>query len=217
MKGKINLAIGLLLFLPFLFALAAHESNTSEAAANWPMPGRDLGGTRFSPLAQITPANVNQLKVAWVYHMKPAGSASLHPSEDQPLVVGPTMYVATPYSRIVALDAATGREQWVFQIPDGDQPSVRGANYWPGGEGAGPAIIFGTRRGRLYSINAATGQLSQEFGDHGVVDLKTPEVMTTGKDKSYILPSPPMNRIHPRPRRTGPCQGVTSAVLASRR
>jgi quinoprotein glucose dehydrogenase len=179
--------IGLLLLLPVFYALAA-----PEAAANWPMPGRDPGGTRYSPLKQITTANVNQLKVAWVYHMKPAGSERLHPSEDQPLVVGPTMYVVTPYSRVVALDAATGREQWVFQIPEDDQASVRGANYWPGGEGAGPAIIFGTRRGRLYSISAATGQLNADFGDHGMVDLKTPEVMTTGKDKSYILPSPPL-------------------------
>ena len=122
MKGPIKLAIGLLLFLPFLFALADHESNPSGTAADWPMPGRDPEGTRFSPLTQITPANVAQLRVAWVYHMKPVGSTSLHPSEDQPLVVGPTMYVATPYSRIVALDAATGREQWVFQIPEGDQP-----------------------------------------------------------------------------------------------
>jgi quinoprotein glucose dehydrogenase len=179
--------VGLLLLLPLLgFGVAP------DTGANWPMPGRDPGGTRYSPLAQITPANVNQLKVAWVYHMKPAGSTSLHPSEDQPLVVGPTMFVVTPYSRVVALDAATGHEQWVFQIPDGDQASVRGANYWPGGEGAGPAIIFGTRRGRMYSISAATGQLNADFGDHGMVDLKTPEVMTTGKDKSYILPTPPL-------------------------
>jgi quinoprotein glucose dehydrogenase len=192
LKRKITSLIGLLLLLPVVCALAAHESASPEAAANWPMPGRDPGGTRYSPLKQITPANVSQLKVAWVYHMKPAGSERLHPSEDQPLVVGPTMYVATPYSRVVALDAATGREQWVFQIPDDDQASVRGANFWPGGEGAGPAIIFGTRRGRLYSISAATGQLNADFGDHGMVDLKTPEVMTTGKDKSYILPSPPL-------------------------
>jgi len=184
---RVHGLIGVLSLLPLLaFGVA------KDTGANWPMPGRDPGSTRYSPLTQITPANVNQLKVAWVYHMKPAGSASLHPSEDQPLVVGPTMYVVTPYSRVVALDAATGHEQWAFQIPDGDQASVRGANYWPGGEGAGPAIIFGSRRGRLYSISAATGQLNPDFGDHGMVDLKTPEVMTTGKDKSYILPSPPL-------------------------
>jgi quinoprotein glucose dehydrogenase len=192
LNRKISGAIALLLLSPVLYALAAQESASLESAANWPMPGRDPGGTRYSPLKQITAANVNQLKVAWVYHMKPAGSERLHPSEDQPLAVGSTMYVVTPYSRVVALDAATGREQWVFQIPGDDQASVRGANYWPGGEGAGPAIIFGTRRGRLYSISAATGQLNADFGDHGMVDLKTPEVMTTGKDKSYILPSPPL-------------------------
>jgi len=201
LRRSIHLAVarwgsvaGLLLLLPFLtFALADNGRADQDSPANWPMPGRDPGGTRYSPLTQITPANVGQLKVAWVYHMKPAGSGSagFHPSEDQPLVVGPTMYVVTPYSRLVALDSATGREQWMFQIPDGDQASIRGAAYWPGGEGTGPALIFGTRRGRMYSISAATGQLNLEFGDHGVVDLKTPEVMTTGKDKSYILPTPP--------------------------
>ena len=35
-----------------------------------------LAGTRYSPLTQITPANVSQLKVAWVYHMKPAGTGT---------------------------------------------------------------------------------------------------------------------------------------------
>jgi quinoprotein glucose dehydrogenase len=192
LKPRVSLAIVLALQLPFVIALAARQPPL-ETAANWSMPGRDLGGTRYSPLTQITPANVSQLKVAWVYHMKPAGSSGVvHPSEDQPLVVGSTMYVVTPYSRVVALDSATGRQQWVFQIPDGDQASVRGANYWPGGEGAGPAIIFGTNHGRMYSISAANGQVNVEFGDHGMVDLKTPEVMTTGKDKSYILPSPPL-------------------------
>ena len=158
------------------------------------MPGRDPAGTRFSPLTQITPANVSRLKVAWVYHMKPGAGAprsgGFHPSEDQPLVVGSTMYVVTPYSRVVALDSATGRELWVFQIPDNDQASLRGAAYWPGGEGAGPAIIFGTRRGRMYSISAASGQANLEFGDHGMVDLKTPEVMVTGKNKIYISAHP---------------------------
>jgi quinoprotein glucose dehydrogenase len=181
-----SLAVVSLLLLPFL----TFADNTP--AGNWPMPGRDPGGTRYSPLTQITQANVSQLKVAWVYHLKPSSSGpGLHPSEDQPLVIGPTMYVVTPYSRVVALDAATGHEQWMFQIPDGDQASIRGAAYWPGGEGSGPALIFGTRRGRLYSISAATGTANLEFGDHGMLDLKTPEVMTTGKDKSYILPSPP--------------------------
>ena len=40
----------------------------------WPTYGHDPGGMRFSPLTQITPANVSQLEVAWVYHMKPAAA-----------------------------------------------------------------------------------------------------------------------------------------------
>ncbi len=175
-----------------------------DAPGNWPEVGRDPGGTRYSTLTQITPANVGQLKVAWVYHMKPPGAVAVpsfpssrfskngfHVSEDQPLVVGDTMYVVTPYSRVVALDSATGKEKWAFAIPDGDNASLRGAAYWPGEPGSDPAIIFGTRRGRMYSISAATGQLNSSFGDNGMVDLKTPEVMTTGMNKIYILPSPP--------------------------
>lgn len=180
---------------------AASGSAFLYVAGSWPMIGQDPGGMRYSRLTQITPVNVSNLKVAWIYHMKPASSAGgvsrlsstgFHLSEDQPLVVGATMYVVTPYSRVVALDSVSGRERWVFQIPDGDQASLRGAAYWPGEGGAEPAIIFGTRRGRLYSISAATGQPNVDFGDKGMVDLKTPEVMTTGRDSSYILPSPPV-------------------------
>ncbi len=188
-------------------ATAAAPADLAEPA-NWPMVGRDSGSMRFSPLRQITPANVDTLKVAWVYHMKPANfnpvpagggsgrfsfnSNGFRSSEDQPLVIDQTMYLATPYGRVVALDAATGQEKWVFQVPDNDQPSSRGVAYWPGDADHGPAIIFGTRRGRMYSISAATGQLDAEFGDQGVVNLKTPEVMTTGMDKMYSLPSPPV-------------------------
>src|SRR5215470_4318671 len=191
---------GLVCLLLFLPILASGKRDQSAASADWPMVGHDPGGTRYSPLTQITPANVRNLKIAWVYHMKPAtkvdashpsSGAGFHPSEDQPLVIGQTMYVVTPYSRVVALDSSTGQEKWAFQIPDGDNASLRGAAYWPGGEGSGPAIIFGTRRGRMYSINAAKGQLNLDFGVNGMVDLKTPEVMKTGMDKSYILPSPP--------------------------
>ncbi len=169
------------------------------------MAGHDPSGGRYSTLTQLTPANVRDLKIAWVYHMKPrtkadashadldhsARSAGLHQSEDQPLVIGETMYVVTPYSRVVALDSSTGREKWVFEIPDGDNASLRGAAYWPGDGSSPAAIIFGTRRGRMYSISAANGHLNPEFGLNGMVDLKTPEVMKTGMDKSYILPSPP--------------------------
>src|SRR5947209_18079257 len=60
-------------------AVALAQSNggqTAAASKEWPTYGHDAGGMRFSPLTQITPANVSQLKVAWVYHMRPAGAVT---------------------------------------------------------------------------------------------------------------------------------------------
>ena len=199
----------LVLFTPLCLPCGASQ----DAAGSWPGVNLDAGATRYSPLAQITAANVGHLKVAWIYHMKPghmkpghmnpgqikpaqaAGGASdgpLRPSEDQPLVVGNTMYVVTPYSRVVALDSATGKEKWVFVIPGPDQASSRGAAYWPGDNSTGASLLFGTSHGFLYSISAATGKANTAFGSNGVITLRTPEVMTTGMDKLYILPSPPV-------------------------
>src|SRR6202008_1729512 len=111
------------------------------------------------------------------YHMRPAPPAGSAPnnawrlSEDQPLVVGNTMFVVTPYSRVVALDPATGREKWVFAIPGSDQASLRGAAYWPGGASSGRDLIFETSHGFFYSISAATGKLNPAFGNNGAVNL----------------------------------------------
>lgn len=171
---------------------------SQNASGSWPKVNLDSGATRYSPLSQITAANVAHLKVAWIYHMKPALASGAapegpwRPSEDQPLVVGNTMYVVTPYSRVVALDPATGKEKWVFVIPGSDQASLRGAEYWPGDASTGPELFFGTSHGFLYALTAATGKVNPAFGTNGAVDLHTPEVMTTGSDKLYILPSPPV-------------------------
>jgi len=189
-----------LLLLVLLVWLGLPSVALQDATAAWPKVNLDSGATRYSPLTQITAANVDHLKVAWIYHMKPAhmkpaagGTPDdpLRPSEDRPLVVGNTMFVVTPYGRVVALDSGTGREKWVFVIPGSDQASLRGAAYWPGDASIGPSLIFGSNHGFLYSISAATGKANTAFGNNGAINLRTPEVMTTGMDKLYILPSPP--------------------------
>ncbi|MBA2354477.1 MAG: pyrroloquinoline quinone-dependent dehydrogenase [Acidobacteria bacterium] len=174
--------------------------NASARAGEWPTYGHDPGASRFSPLTQITPANVGRLEVAWTYHMKPAppspaqqagrGSSGFAASEVTPLVVGGVMYLSTPYYRVVALDATTGKEIWAFQLPSGN-PSTRGVEHWPGDGSTPPQIVFGTSDARLYSLNARTGAPNEAFGEKGVVNLDTPEILQ-GLPGRNGLSSPPI-------------------------
>jgi quinoprotein glucose dehydrogenase len=173
--------------------------------ADWPTYGHDPGGMRYSPLTQIDTANVAQLQPAWTYHMRPASAGQVVPepqsgpeaaqraaegmgplrrrngrfsqSEATPLVVGGLMYVSTPYRRVVALEPETGMEVWAYQLPGSSQPSVRGVEYWPGDGKQPPEILFGTRDGLLIALDSKSGQPVEGFGSHGIVDLKTPDVM----------------------------------------
>lgn len=183
--------------------LACPGGHAAERAREWPHYGHDTGDARFSPLKQITPANVTGLQKIWTFHMRPAGlnvpapnsspagteQPSHRPflgSEATPLVVDGKMLVATPYGRLVALNAMTGAEVWAFDLPGNDVPATRGVEYWPGGR-----IVMTTRRGKLMEISLNTGELVKEFGDNGVLDLKTPDVMNGFSGASLGFSAPP--------------------------
>jgi len=166
-------------------------------------------------LEQITPSNVDRLQVAWVYHMRPStaapaargaggeageapaqgrgrgrGGSGFSSSETTPIVIDGVMYLSTPYGRVVALDALTGKEIWVFQVPSSG-PSTRGVEYWPGDAQTPPQIVFGSGNGRLYSLHAKTGEPNGTFGERGSIDLNTPEILR-GLPGNDALSSPPV-------------------------
>jgi quinoprotein glucose dehydrogenase len=211
MKSKTRFAIGIRVSLAAVVTAVALAQTTvgrpASESKEWPTYGHDPGGMRFSPLTEISPANVNRLQVAWVYHMKPAagesgeaalagrgrgrgGSSLLSSSEVTPLVVNGTMYLSTPYSRVVALDSTSGKELWAFQLASGN-PSTRGVEYWPGDTQTPAQIVFGSSGGQLYSLDARTGVPNAAFGDKGIVNLNTPEILQglPGRDG---LSSPPI-------------------------
>jgi glucose dehydrogenase len=174
-------------------ALAAATATVGIAqgktgATDWPSTNYANSANRYSPLEQITAQNVATLQQAWSFHLKPAGyTGRSREDEAIPLVIGTTMYLASPYGAIHALDATTGVEKWKFQLPNNELPSKRGLAYWPGADGVPASIIFGASSGGLYSIKASDGTLNAGFGENGVVNLKTPEVMQTGMTASYSL------------------------------
>src|SRR5277367_3711659 len=69
---------------------------------------------------------------------------------------------------------------------------MRSMAYWPGDKVRAPRILFGTEEGELYALDAKTGVLVEEFGAHGIVNLKTPEVMKGYDRMHYGLTSAPL-------------------------
>ena len=159
---------------------------TLHAQNDWPSWGRDADNQRHSPLKQINTSNVSKLIPAWEYSMLKEGQAS-RPSQSTPLVVGGVMYLSYPIYHVTALEPETGKVLWEYTAPgDYSAPehlthfrggSMRGLAYWPGDKFTPPQIVFGNEEGELYSLNAKTGKPNPGFGNEGVVNLKTPEVM----------------------------------------
>ncbi len=189
--------------------IAAMPSRPSgaETAPDWPTFGHDKSGQRFSAADQITPANVSQLKPAWIYHMKPEGAAveqGFRPSgrsgaparfassEVTPVVVGGMLYITTPYHRVVALDPVTGKEIWVYDLPDNGQPDTHGVEYWAGSDADAPRIIFGTRGGELIELDAKSGKPIPGFGDTGILNTNTPEILNGFPNARNGYVSPPL-------------------------
>ena len=169
-------------------------SQAAPSATDWVSYGHDAGGGRFSPLTEITPDNVSKLRPAWTYHMNPTPGAKggrVATSTTTPLVADGVLYLGTPYGRVVALDATSGKQIWAYQLPGSDQPPFRGLGWWPGDGTHGPRIIFGSAQGRLIALEAKTGEPAKGFGTDGVVDTKTPEIMNGLPGAYYGYSSPP--------------------------
>jgi quinoprotein glucose dehydrogenase len=174
-------------------ALALMATAAVAAGTDWETSGHDLGGQRYSPLTQIDKSNVAGLQIAWSYHLTPAGYAG-RPRlvESVPIVVGNHMYITSSYGEVIALNATTGAEEWKFKLPDSDTPTERGIAYWAGTKDSPATVVFGSRMGRLYSLEAGTGKSTEDFGDHGIVNLKTPEVMGNSPNYPYGQPAVPI-------------------------
>src|SRR5215471_13871136 len=155
-------------------------------AADWPYYAGDAGGSRYSPLAQIDRSDVTGLQVAWEYHTGDVsdGSDNRRKSafETTPIVVENTMYLTTPFNRVVALDPVSGTEKWRFDpkidlhAPYSEGLINRGVSQWSDpskteGDACRRRIFLATIDARLFALDAATGAPCADFGAGGQVDL----------------------------------------------
>lgn len=176
-------------------------------AGDWPHYAGDAGAMGYSPLTEIDRGNVSGLEVAWTWNTDeeplagprlPVPGASVRPGafEVTPVVVNDTMYLSTPYNRVVALDASSGREIWAYdpetiewgQPPNGTGFVHRGIAMWSGTEGR---RIFLNSRWRLIALDAATGETIEDFGHGGEIDL-TEHLQWPTNRLHYTQTSPPV-------------------------
>jgi quinate dehydrogenase (quinone) len=163
-----------------IVALLAAAVVLQAAEQSWPSRDGDPGGQRFSPLKQLTPANVARLQPAWTFD---TGSTNIQLT---PLVIDGVMYVGAG-SSIWALVPETGAILWKFEAPG--IVSRRGLAYWPGDEGTSPRLFSGAGD-RMLALDVETGKLATGFGESGSVDLKT-GIREGAVDGRISLVSPP--------------------------
>ncbi|WP_181108720.1 glucose/quinate/shikimate family membrane-bound PQQ-dependent dehydrogenase [Xanthomonas arboricola] len=170
-------------------------------ASNWTSYAGSNLSNHYTPGTQITPENAKNLKVAWEFHtgdLKPAGSKLGYAFQNTPLKVGELLYICTPTQKVIAVEAATGKERWRFDPQTNPKAmagvaatTCRGVSYYqaPQGTAECPTRIFWPMvDGRLGALDAQTGKLCTSFGNNGFVDLNA----GTGNTKpGFVGPTSP--------------------------
>jgi len=170
----------------------------------WPAYGRDVGGSRYSPLNQINRSNVKRLRTVWAYRTGDVADGSRTAETSQfeatPIMVERTLYLSTPFNRVIALDPETGRERWTFDpkldlsVPYGDGLTSRGVSTWldrtrAAGEPCRRQIFVATNDGRLIALDSVTGKPCADFGKDGQIELT--RGVGSYQPGEYHLTSPP--------------------------
>src|SRR5262249_21468949 len=172
-----------------LFSSGNHGRAMPQSNAeglDWPAYGRDVGGSRYSPLTQINHDNVKQLRAVWKYrtgHLTEGSrAAETIQFEATPIMVDGTLYLSTPFNRVIALDPQTGTERWTFDpkldhsIPYAEGFTSRGVSTWldrtrGSGEPCRRRIFIATNDGRLIALDSVTGKTCADFGREGQIEL----------------------------------------------
>lgn len=167
--------IGLLALVACQHLQRPLDSNASQSGSDWPFYHGNPHGTHYSTLTQINTKNVAKLKLAWSFDSGDAFGEGSNQSdmEGNPMIVRGKLFFVSPKGRLFCLDAATGKQQWVFDPAFGEaintKQRLRGVSYWS--DGQEERILFSFKN-HLLAVNAQTGVLITSFGQQGKIDLR---------------------------------------------
>ena len=148
---------GVLLAVTAVSGWGSGSPAMAQTGANWLESGGVPQGTRFSALADITPANVPALTEEFAI---PTGSVGAH--EGGPLVVGDIMYVVTPWpNKLVALDLAHGGQVlWTYAPADSGSGAGHNGRANRGAAYSNGLVVFCELDGHVAAVNAKTGAVA---------------------------------------------------------
>ena len=183
--------------------LAAHAASAEGPASDWPVYAHDSGGSRYSPLGEITRENVAKLREVWRIRTGDLDADRPPPGhmafQATPILVGGLLVLPTPLGRVLALDPATGAERWRFAADFEERRfsefTSRGVAAWtdaaaPAGAPCRTRIFAATVESRLFSLDAANGKRCEGFGRNGEVSLR--EGLGELRPWDYTNSSPPL-------------------------
>jgi quinoprotein glucose dehydrogenase len=184
----------------------AHAGAQSSPDAGWPNYGNDAGGTRYSPARQIDRTNVARLQLAWTYRTGAMDQKTdlirKAAFEATPILVETTLFLSTPYNRVIALNAQDGRKLWEYDpqvnlAKSYSEVASRGVSAWhdPGAKPGQPCrlrIFEGTLDGRLIALDGDTGKPCLDFGAKGEVNLAPDAATATEWTGGYQVTSAPV-------------------------
>src|SRR5205085_4474974 len=118
--GRLSASFFLLLGAVFTSSNGRLAGQAAPQMVEWRTYGGDLGHTRYSPLAQITPANFNKLEIAWRFRTDQLGPRPEYQFESTPLMVGGIVYSTAGTRRaVVAVDGKSGELIWMHSEQEG--------------------------------------------------------------------------------------------------
>jgi len=154
-------AVGVTLCVAALAFVSAQSGNV-----NWTVNGGE-NNIRFSPLTQISKSNVQSLQVAWTYESGDHFTAS--EMQSNPIVIDGVLYATTPTLKVIAVNAATGKEIWRFDPSGGSNARAR---FRHRGVAVHDDRVFVTYRNFLFALDKKSGQPIASFGSNGRIDLR---------------------------------------------
>ncbi len=167
-------------FALLALTLGACRNTSAPDYSSWENYAGTKDASRYSTAVQINRDNVSELEVAWTFTTGDKDTSNRSQIQCNPIIVKGILYGTSPRSKLFALDAATGKQLWLFDPAlvkprEGEEEMsfytiTRGVVYFKDDRTGEERIFYGTGN-RVYAVDAKTGRPFTDFGHHGYIDL----------------------------------------------